>query len=709
MRVRLTAALLVLLPCATAHAEELFGRAMLSYESRDGNTSSASGFRQQYDLRLNKVLTTTSLVRLYCRIDDFRGTQDFAAIARDHRSTQIQPLAEVLWNPGTIQILARNEWLTLRSSDGDSRSTRTIQRSVGSLTWQPDELPVTHILASRNATRDESAATDLTDDSVVTSVQYHWRGLQATAEGRYFNSADAVAGYGRTTTTHAGGLSWASTHFGDKLVISADATTQFISLEESATGRTTTSVPTPLTISHALTSIDETPLDSRDHPLTANAALTDSNLSTSAGISLGPDSASFQNLAVDLGHVDRMDELRVIVRDAAGNPLQHGGGPVTWDAYTSDDGQLWRLIPSASTTFNGPLSFYSISFTLTTGRWFKVVNFGVNADPTFITELQAYYHTTIPAGSSRNGSQNNFNSATTITFQPWKQLTAAYTGIYASLRERFAGRDATTSTDLEHLVNLQYDLRHHVSLRGQLVRRTADTYTGRTDILNDTTAFIDYSPTRQLHMTLELGQQDETVQDSRFTLDTRALHITAFIIRSVSLSADAGVQTQSIAGNDAANRNYVSFTGNVQLLPSLRMLLNGTLQRIESRSSDPAVQLLGAERDERVYSDFIWRPGRQLQLSAKFGWAAGTTTSGFTQRYHADWFPFGDGTVSLAGSYDQDVDPTVNRRARRLLFNPRWLMNRWVMFDINYTSVTTSLATSSLRQRSLYATVTFTK
>jgi len=692
-----------------ARGEDLSGRALLSYESRESERVSTDGFRQQYDLRLSKAFTTTSLVRLFCRIDDFRGTNDYTTFSQNSRSRQIQPVAELILNTDTLQMMARSEWLNLQSKFGDNSSTRTIQRSLGQMTWQPDNLPVLHILGARNATRDDNARIDLTDDNALASLQYHWRGLQATAEERYFHSTDPAAGYDRKTTAHTAGLTWASTHLGGRLSVTAAGDMQLMTLAESAVGGTTSSIPTPLAISRALWSVDDTPLDGRDHPPVSYPGLIDSNLNTSTGLSLGPDGLSFQNLVIDLARVDRADEIRIVVRDPAGNPLQHGGGAVTWDLYTSDDGQLWRAVTSAQTTFNAPLSLYAVTFDLTTGRWFKVVNFGVNADQTFIAEIQAYYHTTVTPGKSRNGTQNTWTGTTTFTYQPIKTLLIGYAGTYSALHERFGTLPRNNTSDIEHLGSIQYDLPRHFTLRGQMLRRTAQTYTGRGDDLTNLSTFVDYTPTRQLKVTLEAGQQDEAVQDSKFRLDTRALHVTAFVIRSVTLTSDVGMQTQTIAnGAGTADRRFFNITGNLQLAPSLRMLLNGTLQRTSTDSTDPAVQLLGAQRDDRVSSELIWRSGRQLTLGARYGWAAGQLVSGFTQRYHVDWYPFGDGTLSLGGAFDQDIDPTVNRRARRLIFNPRWLMNRWVMLDLNYTSVSTSFATTSLRQRTLYATVTLT-
>src|SRR6185369_1340408 len=124
--------------------------------------------------------------------------------------------------------------------------------------------------------------------------------------------------------------------------------------ERGVAGRNTL-IPTQVTIARGLYGVDDTPSDNRDHPLAPIPALIDNNLNGGAGINLGPDGVSFQNIAADLGRIDRVDEIRILVRDAGGNPLRNGGGPVTWDAYTSQDGQLWTPLAGARTTFSAPL------------------------------------------------------------------------------------------------------------------------------------------------------------------------------------------------------------------------------------------------------------------------------------------------------------------------------------------------------------------
>ena len=93
-----------------------------------------------------------------------------------------------------------------------------------------------------------------------------------------------------------------------------------------------------------------------------------------------------------------------------------------------------------------------------------------------------------------------------------------------------------------------------------------------------------------------------------------------------------------------------------------------------------------------------------------FGWLSGGAISGFTHRYHADWYPFGDGTVSIGGSLDEDIDPVQNRRARRVIFNPRWMMNRYGVPRLQLHLGEHLVRRQHTNQQcSIYATFTLTK
>ena len=699
----------VMLLAQSAAADQFSARALLAFERYGSNLATTSGFRQTYDLRLDKALTDNTSFRVFFRGDDFRGDTGTTALRQSSGSRQLQPGGEITISTSNMLFLARSEYFDTRSRTGSNEYNRTLERSSGNLTWAPVSLPLFRFVGQRNRTKDDAANVRLTDESAIGSVAYEWRGLSAAAEEHYSRSFDPGSGYDRKTTFHSMNLGYTSTAFGDKLTFSAGSNAQFVRLDETGIGSATSSVPTPVTISRALYSIDETPLDSSDHPAVANPGLTDGDLNANAGISIGPDGASFQNITLDIGHVDRVDEIRILVRDASGNPLRNGGGPVTWDAYTSNDGRVWTSL-SSHTTFNASLSLYSITLTLTGGRWFKVVNFGVNADVTLVTEVQAYYHTTIAAGQHRKGNQTAWASNANVTVHPVQRLTFVYSGLFSSIDQELAPQPRISTNDIEHLASIQYDLTRTWTVRGQYLRRDLKNFARPADYADGYTGYLDYSPTKQLHVTFEFDNQNQTLDGSPFTLETRAVHINAFVLRSLVLTLDGGTQTQVIASDSSTSRRqFANLTGNIQLSPRLRMLLAGSLQRTESQSADPAVQLLGAERDNRISSDFIWRAGRELLLSVRAGWVSGAALSGFTQRYHVEWFPFANGAVSLGGSYDEDIDPMLNRRATRAVFNPRWIVNRSATIDLNYTSVSSTFDTTSNQQRSLYATLTLTR
>jgi hypothetical protein len=700
--------LLAVMLARTAAAQEVSARALLAFQQYRYGDLTTSGFRQTYDLRLERALTMTSLVRLLVRGDDFRGSQQFAALPQASNSRQIQPVGEFILNTTNLHAQMREELLDIKSRNGDVQSTRRINRLSGQMLWEPDRLPTLTLLGQRNETNDDASTVRLTEDNALGTLGYSWHDLHVDAGERYNRSSDPLAGYDRKMSTHVADASYSASRWGGKLAVTAEGSAQLAHIDESAAAGTS-SIPSPVAIGRALYGVDDTPADDRDHPLAVYPSLIDGSTNAPTGINLGPDAVSFQNLAIDLARIDRVDEIRVLVRDGGGNPMRNGGGPVTWDAYTSQDGLLWTPLAS-QTSFNAALSLYSITFDVANGRWFKVVNFGVNVETTVVTELQAYYHTTIAPGQQRTSTQNFYVGTTNVTSHPNERLTLAYTASFSAIRQNFATQANQSSSDIEHIAEVQYDPRRWLSLRGQYLKRDGRTLTGSKDSVDGITTYFDWIPTRQLRTSLELSRQTQTLEGSVFTIDTEALHTTAFLLKSLFFTFDVGTQRQTFTADaSTAQRRYATMTGNVQLLPSLRVLLNGTLQTNDTQSSDPAAQLLGPSRDNRLSADFLWRAGRPLAISASFGHVSGQQLSGFTQRYHVEWYPFADGTVSLASAYDHDIDPVSNRRATRMVINPRWVMNRFVMFDINYTAVSTTFSSFSNRQRTLFATLTLTK
>lgn len=695
---------------ASAAAQDFSARALLSVEHYKTGNVSRNGFRQTYDLGLDRALTGNSRIRIFFRSDDFRGTTGGVGRRATIGARQLQPGGELSVSTLNSVAVLRSELFETISQTNGERYDRALRRSLASLHWTPVGLPAVRLLGQRNATTDTASTVQLVDEAAMVSTDYAWRGAAVTLSDNYTRSADARVGYERTATSQSGAVSYAFNGLGGKLSATAETFGQRMSFAERGTSAGAASVPVPVRANHAYGVVDETPLDSRDHPRVEVPALIDGDLDHSAPISLGPSGVSFQNLELDIGHVDRVDEIRVVVRDELGNPLRNGGGPVAWDAYTSDDGMSWRLLTS-QVSFNAALSYYSVSFDAIDTRWVKVVNFGVNAEPTFVTELQAFYHRTIAAGEKRRGSQDGFNASTSITGKPAERVTLTYTGFYSAISQELALTGRTATTDLEHRAAVRYEVTRWLALRGQYTSTQLHNFAGQgADGAKGYGIFAEFQPAPQLLVSLESTRLDETVQQTPFVLETLAAHSTAYVVRALQVSFDAGEQTQTISADGASSRRYfATFSSNAQLTRRLRMMVAASLQEMRAGSQENVVQLLGARRDDRISAEFIWRAGRELSVASRFGYASGLAASGVTQRYHVDWFPFGDGTVSLATSYDDDIDPVLNRRAKRLLFNPRWMMNRFATFDVNYISVSSTYGSTVNRQRSLFATLTLTR
>ena len=362
-----------------------------------------------------------------------------------------------------------------------------------------------------------------------------------------------------------------------------------------------TSIPTPVALARALYGVDDTPADDRDHPLSAYRALTDGNLNASAGMSLGPDAVSFQNLALDIGRVDRLDEVR-------GCPRRRRRSA----AHRRRSGELGHLHErrrralGAARQRSGVVQRRAvallITFPQTSSRWFKAVNFGLNSEETLVTEVQAYYHTLIAPGGQRSGTQRFTNGMAMVSYRPVKRIFVTYDAIYSSSRQELATLPLTTSADLEHLGTIEYDIRSWAAVRGEFLRRNVKTAGGIAGGGADGRRFFLTSRRLAATSTLEIAHQSENLGGTAFLIDTRAVHTTAFIFRSLSANFDVGTQTQTLSTDGSVSRRrYATLSTNAQLTPiSGCSYGDDAAQRIDS--SDPAAQLLGPERDNRITS-----------------------------------------------------------------------------------------------------------
>jgi hypothetical protein len=689
----------------SAKADEFTPRAIVSYEIFKAGQTTTAGFRQSYDLRLERMISAPSIVRLFVRAEDFRGTLDSGLTSNDSRWRRLQPGGELVYSLGTIRLQTAYQLQHEEAGSENSSSERDRENASLRFGWLPDRAPSLSVQAQRSRTTDGALDIDYIDDRVHASSDYNWRQFSIGVREIYSHSADSRFAFRRDSYMHAAQAAFEDQYFGGKLLLSATTQGALYSIDEALTRRGSSSVPTPIAYGRAAVSVDETPLDGRDRPPAANALLNDDDVRTSAGIAIGPEGQSFVNIVLDLARVSEVDEIRLFVRDPRGDPARRAG-TVLWDAYSSQDGVLWTLIADGASRFDEPLSAYRVSFTQIRARWVKVVSFGVEVETAFVTEADVFYHTTLTA-DSRHTDTRLVSTSGTVSAQPTAWLNVSYNALLNSFEQEPDDRERFSGDDASHAASLQFDPWKKLVSTIRYVRRAADETRTLPQRSENWMATLAFTPLQTLNLTLEADRLHEDNQGREIDTDTVSFTAFARLLPALDLTLNGGSRGHRFDEDREATSRFVSATVRAQLTRSLRLQLSGSTEEIEG---DLAVGLPGIPigTESRWYGDVHWRPGQPFALSTRVGWVSTRELSGFAQRYRVEWYPFSGGTVSFGAMYDQDVDPNTNRRSSRLMLTPRWAMNRHAYLDMNYTSIRSS-GDFDLETESFNVALTLTK
>jgi hypothetical protein len=699
-----------LLAAGACAAQDLTGDAILSYQKFDSNMFESSLFHQTYDLRLQEMLSDPCQFRLFFRGEDSRGTSDAGGVRSHPRLRQLQPEGELYYFLPDLQFQSRYELIDTRTSTGlGTQDTRRVDRLTGQLDWRPDRLPGLMLEGERRGNRDDRLGLDQTETRLQGGVDYAFHGLRVQGISRLTTLDDGQADFARRSVENQGEVSYEDSFFNGRASVSGGYSATWTRLDERAQAGQSVSIPTAVAIAVASTSVDDSPLDDRDHPLVPTPALVDGNVRDSAGISIGPDAGSYRNIGADLGRVVTLDSFRIDVRDSGGNPVP-AGGSVIWSVYVSADGIAWGPVAGgAATAFNAATSLYEVTFAPTASRFFKVLNFGVNSTDTQVTEIEAFFHTTFSPNERRRTNILLTTGTATLLGRPFDPVTVTYYGLFNSVRQTIGTEPRLTTSDSDQIVSALVDparflnltLRYEQRALSQSggYRQTFDTYTGVVRL-----AFLQ-SLTTSLEATHTL--EDDAGQHS--VTNGLTLRNYARLLPALSLSFDAGRQRQEFT-TQARTTDQTSFdaVAIAELTTDLRLTLNATYTRNRNQLEErlpPVDQGVPPARDERYEAELFYRPGRQLGLAARVGYVSSEQASGVIQYYRIEWFPFPGGTLSLGATYDQDVDAYAGIRSRRFIFTPRWTFNPHAILDLNYTRLVQSGNTSS-RTSSFLATMT---
>lgn len=686
MRAPLAATALFLI--AAAANAEFRPRVGVSYESRDNDSITSSVLRKEIDLFLTRSLTSAVSFRLTLAAREYETGAYFDKVSRPGtRSLELRPSTGLRVNLGRID--AEAEYLLRRTSfnTAGSDATDTNQSIDSRLQWARYRFfPSGTFRATRNRVANGRASGETTNDAFYGSLAHSWDAFSLAVSSTRRSDRDSRARYDRTMSDYGGALQYTDNFLEGKLSVSADATGTLSEVDERSNGAS--QIPAIVPFTRALYVVDETPLDSIDHPLSSLPALNDGRLNTSAGISIGPESTSFQTIAFDFSRLARVSLVEVVVRDERQDLVVNPGG-VDWSVYTSSDGVRWIAQTAGVTSrFDAARSQFEISFDSIDARWLKVVTFGVTSRPAFVTEARVFLLTTV-VGPSRKTQYRAYGSSAAVSYTPFRILAVGYAGSLYSGSQDIGGDAGTTGvSDVNHSLSLQLSPRGPLSYSVRVDTHSAGTNEFAEESRGVTTGLL-FVPRSQLQFTLTCELQEEEIRlelrDRRSCSSQASARV--FPSLDVTLGGSNSVQDRITEEGRILTRSFY-VNSSARVTRSFTVQLNASSNR--SSIEGTVERELPPSRDERAYAEIDWRGNRVLSLGVSLGWVAGDAFEGLVQRYRFRWSPFGDGAISLTTQYSQDIDPQSNGRSERMLVAPRWQVNGNTALSLTYTSVITT-------------------
>ena len=689
-------ALLGVLVAAAAHADALFGRAVLTWQSYDQDDLTTEGLRERYELGVAKALSDAFELGFGARVEQDASGSTVVGDRRESDARRLDAYFRLTYARPTLLVRAdgeRGETRTradLRAFPGSPLIEQVREhehdRGLAWLSWTPHGLPALSFDAGEVSSRAIEQGTDVTQRWIGGHARYDWRGLAAAAWVRTEETEDRGEGFASRGDHEGASLDWARGFLDQRLEVNLSGLVSRSRYEDRSLGGGAVGVPVPVRVAAVLVTHDPTSEDHLDLPAAANFLLRDGDLDRPAGLAFGPLAPAHLTLIADFGLTSRVDELRVLARDPAGRPVLTGGA-VEWQVWTSVDGVLWTRLPGASSSFDAGRGHWSVTFPRRTERWVQLVSFFVNDVETEITELQAFFTTTVEDREGERRDSDSWIGGAGLTWRPRTNFRLTLQSALSASRFEPEGGVESENEDVEHSVAAAWDPTRRTSVALQRTQRDSRFRLGAAETdstLEAWSGLFRYTVNANLYSILEATHSEEDFSAAPAITDRLFVRTWARIFPGLEATLDAGEQRQEIRSLDlevaspivgVSVRAYVTPTLQVNALASLR----------ENRySGAPAGGLPPDDREERWSVDLFWRPGGKLALGALFGKAAARGTSTPLQSYRAQWTPFPGGALRLNAQYDEDVEPVTDRRSRRLMINPYWAINPRTSLRMNY-------------------------
>jgi hypothetical protein len=696
-RAALACAVAVAVPQA-AFAADLSAEAEVGAGRDEAALISREYLRQVYQLRYAHQVSTPIGYRLALLYQDDRGTLEGGPASGRIQSREFAPSAHLTWRldgfslvlSGTVSDTAGFDPLTNRMV------SRTIQRYGG--TSRLRLMENAELLANANRLAFSGLGVETTRDMGALGFEWKVGPLQLLNLNRVDRYEDRVTLLTRTVLGPQ--LSAQYAQAGPRWTLGARYDFDYSRTEQRALASAPVTVPSDVQPIAGLYAVDDIPGDT---VMTSEARLIDGNLSSSAGVSVGPASASFQNVGLDMGRTTALDELRVHVRNDTGQPVLFGG-PVTWAVWASQDGLVWAPVPGGTQTFSVVMSAYVVEFSSTAARFFKVVSFGVNTIDTLVTEIQPFVTQDVVAGETliAHAVRQGMNLDASATLAPKAALL--YLGqAHSTSATGFEGR-ARYSGDTTNIGTVRLGpfgaYRFDVSASQYYTRAPA----GADHTKFALSGITRYQPVERFTAAFEGYRAQERMGAVRSETTGATLSSNAMVYESLNTGAALGYSRQQLQTGDSAD--YLTATANAiaQVRRDLEVRFDVSVQRSVAEQGDPRGALAGTPLLQRLvyqryYTEVRYRPSYQLDLLGRVGYAATPVGDGVLRKFRVNWEPFPGGNVRLSFDYDVEFDALSGRSYQQISAAPQWLINRHATLSLRYNDFRGSVAAD--RQQSV--------
>jgi hypothetical protein len=686
-RVAVASAVLALAAAGTAAGSEFVGKADLGAGYDDDTWSSRDYLRQVYQLGWAHRVSDPIDYRLTLLYQDDRGTLTIPDGRQRLQSRQLSPAGYLNWTLDgfSLSLSASVFSGAVLDQTSDRMISQTIERYAAASRVRI--LENADLTASAGHLAFSGAGVDTVQDSATVGFDWETGPFKIINENRGERYVDAR--YDITRTTVGPQVSARYAQAGQDWAVGARYDLGYILTEQRALAATARIVPSDTLPVAGLYSVNSLPASSP--PMAPEARLVDGMLDASAGVNVGAGGAPFQNVGVDMGRTVTLDELRISVRNAGGQPVPFGGA-VTWSVWSSADGMRWALVAGQTETFSTVMSAYVLGFPSTSARYFKAVNFGVNTVDTLVTEVQTFVRESFIAGQTLVGNTVNQGLGLNVSAKVAPKAAVSYIGqAHVSSATGFDGearRSGDTTNQGTVTLGPFGDFKLDVSAIQFDVRSGTGAGQSRLVFSGGST----YQPVERFSARVEGYRSLDRVGAIRATTTGGTVSSTASVYDSLLAAAAVGLLRQDLATGEWTE--VMTGTGNVvaHVRIDLELRMNASVQRTVAEAGNPQGALASAPVlqnfvYQRYTGDLRYRPSGQLELQGRVGYAATPIGDGILRAARVAWNPFPGGNVQLGFDYEVEFDTLTGRAYRQVSVHPQWLINRHATLLLRYNDV----------------------